>query len=114
MRKEIILNLLKIFLIITIISVLVNFVLFLTIFKQKRIATVDLSLINYEYARSLNGISDFEKEKNIKDFVMRTNQLLQQIAKENNLIILPKQAIFVGEDIDLTNQIKGVLLNETK
>ena len=114
MKKEIILDLLKMFLIITIISVLVNFILFSTIFKQKRVATVDLNVINYEYARSLNGLNDFEKEKNIKNFVIRTNQLLHQIAKENNLIIFPKQAIFIGEDIDLTNQVQGVLLNEIK
>lgn len=104
----------KIFIIFLLINILINVFLINFLSKPKRIATLDLQNIKNGYVRLIVDKSTGEKEKYINDFSVKINKLISQVSKENNLIIIPKQAVFDGEDIDLTNQFRRILLHDIK
>lgn len=92
-------------------NVLINIIIIVFFFnKPKRIAVVDFQTIKYEYAQRL--INENNKEERIKEFSSKINKLIVEVSQNNNLVILPKQAVFGGEDIDLTTQFRSFLLNE--
>lgn len=104
----------KFILISLLLSTFINIIIFSLFYKEKQIAVVDLQSINDEYTRLLVEKNPDSKNEKIKLFVLKTNKILTQISKENNLIILPKQAVFSGENIDLTKQIRSVLLYDVE
>ncbi len=80
--------------------------------EYKKIAVVDLQTIINDYTKTIKDDINRNKKDNIKNFVTKVNISIQQISKENNLIILPKQVVLGGEDVDLTNYFREVLLYE--
>lgn len=93
-------------------SVLTNLVIMNLFFKSKRIAVVDFQDIKNSYIKLLMKKPNIDQENYIKDFTKKSNELIIQVSKDNNLIIFPKQAVFYGEDLDLTKQFRSILLNE--
>ena len=101
---------LQLFIIILIVTTLINLILihFLVI-KPKKIAVIDMQSITNEYVK--NMANQEYNEEDSKKFITKINDNINQIAKDNNLIIIPKQAVFSGEDMDITEQFKEVLKN---
>lgn len=93
-------------------SVLSNLLIINLFFKRKRIAVVDFQNIKNSYIKLLVKKPNIDQEIYIKDFTKKSHELIVQISKDNNLIILPKQAVFYGEDLDLTKEFRRILLNE--
>jgi hypothetical protein len=88
-------------------SVLINTLLFLTLYNPKRIAVLDMQEIINDYIKS--AIDKENNEKDIEQFVMRLNAMVKVISQSNNLIIIPKQVVFSGEDLDVTNEFRRLL-----
>lgn len=93
-------------------SILINLLIMNLFFKPKRIAVVDFQSIKNNYIKFLAKKPNIDQEIYIKDFTKKSNELIIQVSKDNNLIILPKQAVFYGEDLDLTKQFRSILLDE--
>lgn len=60
-----------------------------------------------DYIKS--AIDKENNEKDIEQFVMRLNAMVKVISQSNNLIIIPKQVVFSGEDLDVTNEFRRLL-----
>jgi hypothetical protein len=88
-------------------SVLINVVLFTLFYKPKRVATLDLQGIINDYIKSIANRESNERE--MEQFILQINDMIKDVSKENNLIIVPKQVIFYGVDIDITNEFRRLL-----
>ena len=50
----------------------------------------------------------------IENFTKEINKFIIQVSQDNNLIVLPKQAVFGGADVDLTTQLRSILIKWLK
>lgn len=99
----------KLFLAFLLISLLANMLVANIFYRPKRMAVLDMQKIVDEYIKSkANGDYD---EKEAEKFILLMHNLVEQIAKTNKLVIIPKQAIFGGEDMDITEQFREALKN---
>ncbi len=99
--------------IIILINILITFCFCEIIYnRRKRFAVIDFEGIKTRYLQTLLYQKDSEREKSIQNFVQKINKLVIQVSHDNDLILLPKQVVFGGEDLDLTKDLERVLLHE--
>jgi hypothetical protein len=101
------------------ISISVFMILQNTLYKPKQIAVIDLQDIVSNHIRTMTNNNNNNNDNKINNegnniieldaFMNRLNNLLQQVSSQNNIILLPKQAILGGEDMDITEQFKGAI-----
>lgn len=99
----------KIFLIFLIFSTLINVIILNLFYRPKKVATIDVQSIKNEYVQNIANRE--YSAKDIDKFITKINFTIDKIAKDNNLIIVPKQAVFSGEDIDITDQFRRIVLD---
>lgn len=99
----------KIFIIFLIFSIIINALLLHFFYKPKRMAVLDMQNIVNEYIQGM-GNKDYD-DKEAEKFIAKMKNLTDKVARDNNLIIVPKQVVFSGEDADITEQFKEALKN---
>lgn len=97
---------------ICLINVLINLIIINMFFQQKRIAVVDVAKIKKDYVNFIaNKYSKSSLQQlYIENFTKEVNKFIIQVSQDNNLIVLPKQAVLSGEDIDLTKELRSNLI----
>jgi hypothetical protein len=99
----------KLFVIFLALNVVVNALLLRFFYRPKRIAILDMQNIVNGYVQSM-GDRDYD-EKKAEKFIAKMQGLVGKVAKDNRLIIVPRQVIFSGEDMDITEQFREALKN---
>lgn len=99
----------KLFLVFWLVNILATVIVLNIFYKPKRIVVLDMQSIVSEYIQ--NKASGDYDEKEAEKFISKIYNLVNQIVKTNKLIIVPKQAVFGGEDMDITEQFREALKN---
>lgn len=75
-------------------------VLFITssIRPTARVATVNITVLVDQFIKntSQKGLPDTELQNEVKQFGMKLDQTIKKLSQENNLVILPKEAVVSG------------------
>jgi hypothetical protein len=111
MKKDILIVLISV-----LFSTLVMMFIHSTYYSEKKIFTINMQSIINEYVSYLTKESLDEKtiQERISKFIKKSDVLLKQISQNNNAIIVPNQVIFSGGTYDITNEFKGLVLENAK
>ena len=94
-------------------NILINLLILNIFYPQKRIAVVDIAEIKKDYVNFVGNQHKLDKKSQeflIENFTKEINKFIIQVSQDNNLIVLPKQAVFGGADVDLTTQLRSILI----
>lgn len=94
-------------------NILINLLILNIFYPQKRIAVVDIAKIKKDYVNFVGNQHKLDKKSQeflIENFTKEINKFIIQVSQDNNLIVLPKQAVFGGADVDLTTQLRSILI----
>jgi hypothetical protein len=80
--------------------------------SQKQIVTVDILNITRDFTISLakSNMSDEQIIAEIQGFSVELDHLLTSLSKENNIIIMPSQAVSSGVQ-DITQHVKQIMVS---
>ena len=98
-------------------NILINLLILNIFYPQKRIAVVDIAEIKKDYVNFVGNQHKLDKKSQeflIENFTKEINKFIIQVSQDNNLIVLPKQAVFGGADVDLTTQLRSILIKWLK
>lgn len=98
-------------------NILINLLILNIFYPQKRIAVVDIAEIKKDYVNFVGNQHKLDKKSQeflIENFTKEINKFIIQVSQDNNLIVIPKQAVFGGADVDLTTQLRSILIKWLK
>ena len=102
---------------VVLISVVLNTSITKLFFQPQEFAAVDINQIIGDYKKEIINSKDITSEelnKKTQIFVKNLENILNETAKQNNVVILPAQAILTENIKNLTNEINNFLNNGIK
>ena len=84
----------------------ISIVLDRVILPNPRLATVDMTGLMYQFVKSeaAGSASLVQKRAEIRDFSQKLEMALKEIAKEQHVILVPKEAVIAGSQ-DVTAEV---------